>query len=186
MAKLALSDIALETKRFRQSKAQCGPAALKIVASYFGVKVSEARVAAMCRSSSVSGTTGQNLVAGAHKLGFTARVIDGVTFRIMAPWLRKGVPVIVDWMSIARRGTVRAATGHYSVVSGLTESEIILEDPAVGRKRRLPRQLFMSLWYDFKYLSPRKSEDLVMRRMIVVAPRTFLTAKIPGIRALEH
>jgi ABC-type bacteriocin/lantibiotic exporter with double-glycine peptidase domain len=177
MAKLALSDIALETKRFRQSKARCGPATLKIVASYFGMNVSEARAAAMCRTSSVSGTTGKNLVAGARKLGFTARIIDGATFRIMAMWLRKGVPLIVDWMSIGRRGTVRAATGHYSVVSGLTENEIILEDPAIGRKRRLSRQLFMSLWYDFKYLSPRKSEDLVMRRMIVIAPPHLLDGK---------
>jgi hypothetical protein len=57
---------------------------------------------------------------------------------------------------------------------------IILEDPAIGRKRRLPGQLFMSLWYDFKYLSPRKKEDLIMRRMIVVAPSHQLEIKTSG------
>ncbi|MGB6445529.1 MAG: hypothetical protein WBE90_16485 [Xanthobacteraceae bacterium] len=36
MGKLPFPGIALATKRFPQSKARCGPAALKIVASYFG------------------------------------------------------------------------------------------------------------------------------------------------------
>lgn len=174
MAKHTFADIALETKRFRQSKARCGPAALKIVARYFGVKVSEAHLAAVCRSSSFSGTTGENLVAAAHRIGLTAEIIDFGNFRLVASWLRKGIPVIVDWMSIGDRSNARVATGHYSVVSGLTTTEIVLEDPAIGRKRRLPRQLFLSLWYDFKYLSPRKNEDLVIRRMIVVAPQNLL------------
>ena len=92
---------------------------------------------------------------------------------MIASWLRKGVPVVVDWMSIGLRGSSRVATGH-SVVSGLTSDEIIIEDPAIGRKRRLQRRLFMSLWYDFKYLMPRKSDDLVMRRMVIVAPEYIL------------
>jgi ABC-type bacteriocin/lantibiotic exporter with double-glycine peptidase domain len=167
-------EIALETRRFRQTKARCGPAALKIVANYFGMKISEARVAALCRVSGRSGTTGENLVAAAHKLGFAAQITDGADLRTMARWLRRGIPVIVDWMSIGHRGTARVATGHYSVVSGLTTEEIILEDPAIGRKRRLGRKLFMSLWYDFKYLMPRKADDLVMRRMIIVAPHQIL------------
>lgn len=174
---MASSSIALETRRFRQVKARCGPAALKIVAGYFGVPVSEASVAALCRVSNISGTTGDNLVATARKLGFASRIVDSANFRMIARWLRKGVPVIVDWMSIGLRGTARVATGHYSVVSGLTPDEIILEDPAIGRKRRLPRRLFMSLWYDFKYLMPRKSDDLVMRRMVIVAPAHILNGK---------
>lgn len=166
--------LALETKRFRQQKARCGPASLKIVANYFGVDVSESRIARLCRVSKVSGTTANNLVAAALKMGLAARVVDGATFSDIARWLRKGVPVIVDWMSIGHRGASRAATGHYSVVSGLTADEITLEDPAIGRKRRLARPLFLSLWYDFRYLSPRKSEDLVLRRMVIVAPAQLL------------
>ncbi len=171
------SELALATRRFRQVKARCGPAALKIVAGYFGVRVSEAGVAALCRVSRVSGTTGENLVAAARKLGFAARIVDGANFRMIASWLRKDIPVIVDWMSIGHRGAARAATGHYSVVSGLTADAIILEDPAIGRKRRLQRRLFLSLWYDFKYLMPRKTDDLVMRRMVIVAPPEILAGR---------
>ena len=170
MLNRTLGDLALETSRFRQSKARCGPASLKIVAGYFQINVSEERAAAMCRTSRVSGTTGRNLASAARKLGLAARIVDGANLRMVAAWLRKGVPVIVDWMSVGHRGAVRAATGHYSVVSGLTATDIILDDPAIGRKRRLPRKVFTTLWYDFKYLSPRKPEDLIIRRMIVIAP----------------
>jgi ABC-type bacteriocin/lantibiotic exporter with double-glycine peptidase domain len=93
VAKQVFADIALETKCFRQSKARCGPAALKIVARYFGVNVSEPQLAKVCRSSVVSGTTGKNLVAAAQKLGFAAQIIDGATFRIIATWLSRNVPV---------------------------------------------------------------------------------------------
>jgi ABC-type bacteriocin/lantibiotic exporter with double-glycine peptidase domain len=182
MSKRAFSELALETTRFRQSKTRCGPAALKIVVSYFGTDISEARVAVACRVSRVSGTTGENLVTAARKLGFAAKIVDGANFRMIATWLRKGVPVIIDWMSIGYKEAARVATGHYSVVSGLTQDEIILEDPAIGRKRRLSRPVFMSLWYDFKYLSPRKNDDLILRRMVIVAPPHLLEGG-PAVRA---
>jgi ABC-type bacteriocin/lantibiotic exporter with double-glycine peptidase domain len=170
------SHLALKTKRFRQSEARCGPAALKIVAQYFGMELPEAELARICRTSSVSGTTGINLVTAARKLGFAARIVDGASFKTIAAWLCRGVPVIVDWMSTghSEAGASRVARGHYSVVCGLTSKEIILEDPAIGRKRRLPRNAFMSVWYDFKHLFPKKNDDLVIRRMVVVAPPALL------------
>jgi ABC-type bacteriocin/lantibiotic exporter with double-glycine peptidase domain len=170
------TDLALKTRRFRQSEARCGPAALKIVAKYFGIELPEAQLARICRTSSISGTTGINLVTTARKLGLAARIVDGANFKMIEAWLRKGVPVIVDWMSTGHReaGASRVARGHYSVVCGLTSKEIILEDPAIGRKRRLPRNAFMSVWYDFKHLFPKKTDDLIIRRMVVVAPPVLL------------
>jgi ABC-type bacteriocin/lantibiotic exporter with double-glycine peptidase domain len=165
--------VALATKPVRQTKARCGPATLRIVASYYGIVTSERNLAALCRTSSVSGTTAAHMLAAARKLGLSAHVYDGASFRMMAAWLGRGVPVIVDWMSIARRGTALAATGHYSVVTELTPTEIVLEDPAIGQKRRMTKAVFLTLWYDFKYLSPRRHDDLVLRRMLVVAPRDF-------------
>jgi ABC-type bacteriocin/lantibiotic exporter with double-glycine peptidase domain len=74
----------------------CGPACLKIVFAYFGRQVSQRDIARACRSSSRSGTTGTNLVKGAKQFGFNAKVFDGSSFRVIAKWLRHGVPVIVD------------------------------------------------------------------------------------------
>jgi ABC-type bacteriocin/lantibiotic exporter with double-glycine peptidase domain len=131
--------IMLKTARFNQSKARCGPASLKIVAQYFGIDISENKLARICRTSNISGTTGANLVSAARRLGFATRIVDGANFSIIATWLRRGVPVIVDWMSTGHGQNSPVAIGHYSVVCGLTKDDIILEDPAIGRKRRLSR-----------------------------------------------
>jgi ABC-type bacteriocin/lantibiotic exporter with double-glycine peptidase domain len=165
----------LKTESFKQTEAMCGPACLKIVAGYFGRPASAEDIAKLCRSSLVSGTTGANLVRGARRLGFSTRIVDHADYRMIAAWLRKGVPVIVDWMSTKEdpRSKECILEGHYSVVSGLTRDEILLEDPAHGRIRRIPRPYFLRAWFDFTYFYPKQKDDLVIRRMIVVAPEVF-------------
>ena len=131
--------------------------------------ISEARLARIARTSQISGTTGTNLLRAAHRLGFRAEIKDNAGFGAIERWLRKGVPVIVDWMSVERDG----ARGHYSVVCGLGEDHIVLQDPAIGRRRKMTRRGFLAVWYDFKYLFPRRSDELILRRMIVVAPPIY-------------
>lgn len=162
----------LKTAAFKQSRALCGPASLKIVLGYFGTEVSERRIARLCRSSSVGGTTGTNLVKGAHQLGFAAQIIDGADFKVVEKWLRRGVPVIVDWMSTAAGPQDRTpmACGHYSVVCGLDKQAITIQDPAIGRRRRISRRSFLNVWFDFKHVLPRKKDDLIIRRLIVITP----------------
>jgi predicted double-glycine peptidase len=107
------------------------------------------------------------------RFGFHAEVIDHSNFRTIEKWLRRGVPVIVDWMSTAasRPSRTLMACGHYSVVSGLDEKQILLTDPSIGRCRRLSRKRFLHVWFDFKAVSPRAQDDLIIRRLIVVAPQ---------------
>src|SRR3954462_775819 len=93
----------------------------------------------------------------------------------MAKWLRKGVPVLVDWMSTITWGGADApmACGHYSVVCGLDSEYVVLQDPAIGRRRRVSRSSFLSVWYDFKLLFPKTADDLIIRRAIIVVPKSF-------------
>jgi ABC-type bacteriocin/lantibiotic exporter with double-glycine peptidase domain len=165
--------IRLETSSFKQRRAMCGPACLKIVLAYFGKRASEKLIASACRSSPLSGTTGTNLVRGAGRFGFDAELVDHSNFRMMKKWLRRGVPVIVDWMSTTGSGPRRTARacGHYSVVCGLDERHIILQDPSIGRRRRLARKHFRDVWFDFRRVFPRAKEDLIIRRLIIVVPR---------------
>ena len=62
------------------------------------------------------------------------------------------------------------ACGHYSVVCGLDPKYIFLQDPAIGRRRRVRRNDFANLWFDFRRVRP-SPEDLIVRRLIVVRPR---------------
>jgi ABC-type bacteriocin/lantibiotic exporter with double-glycine peptidase domain len=157
----------------------CGPACLKIVSTYFGVTVSERRIVRLCRSRLTSGTTGANLAKAARSLGLSAQIVDDARFKTIEQWLRRGVPVIVDWMSARhnRRSGHPVAVGHYSVVCGLTGKDIILEDPAVGRRKRIDRRTFLRLWFDFHYLYPTHKDDLILRRLIVVAPKNLTSSK---------
>jgi ABC-type bacteriocin/lantibiotic exporter with double-glycine peptidase domain len=164
--------ITLDTRHYRQSHAMCGPASLRIVLAYFGKPLRETIVARACRSSDKTGTTGANLVRGAQQLGFAARIIDNANLRTIQRWLERDVPVIVDWMSaIARRpGSAMMPCGHYAVACGLDREHIFLQDPAIGRRRRIARRDFQDLWFDFVGVRPRR-RDLVMGRLIVVRPR---------------
>jgi ABC-type bacteriocin/lantibiotic exporter with double-glycine peptidase domain len=165
--------IRLETSSFKQRRAMCGPACLKIVLAYFGKRVPEKVIADACRSSPLSGTTGTNVVKGAGRFGFHAELVDHSNFRTIEKWLRRGVPVIVDWMSTSVSGPRRSARacGHYSVVCGLDERHIVLQDPSIGRRRRLAREHFRDVWFDFRRVFPRAKEDLIIRRLIIVIPR---------------
>jgi ABC-type bacteriocin/lantibiotic exporter with double-glycine peptidase domain len=163
---------ALDTRHYRQSHAMCGPASLRIVLAYFGRPLRENVVAGACRSSDKTGTTGVNLVRAAHRLGFAASIVDGANLRTIQRWLDRDVPVIVDWMSAIARHPCRAMMpcGHYSVVCGLDRGHILLQDPAIGRRRRMTRRNFLDLWFDFIRVRPSR-RDLVLRRLIVVRPR---------------
>src|SRR3954447_20493990 len=85
----------LPTLNFKQGRAMCGPACLKIVFAYFGLHLPEKLIAKACRASAHSGTTGTNLVKAARCFGFSAELIDHSNFRTIAKWLHRGVPVIV-------------------------------------------------------------------------------------------
>ncbi len=165
--------VLLATRSIKQTKALCGPACLKIVCLYYGRTVSLRRLARLCRTSLVSGTTGHNMVRAARSLGFHAAIMDYSTVSMLRRWLRRRVPVIVDWMSPgdANSRTRRMAVGHYSVACGMTRTALLLEDPAVGQRRRVAPKEFLKVWFDFVHAYPRTSQDLVIRRMIVVLPR---------------
>jgi len=143
-----------------------------MVLAYFGVEISERLIARACNASPASGTTGTDLVKGAQRLGLKAQIIDRASFATIGKWLRRGVPVIVDWMStVASRPTrTSMACGHYSVVYGLNQKDILLQDPAVG-PRRISRNKFLTVWFDFQDVFPQHTRDLIIRRVIVAAPK---------------
>jgi ABC-type bacteriocin/lantibiotic exporter with double-glycine peptidase domain len=164
--------LGLRVEHVRQTRGMCGPACLQIVLAYLGRRASARTIAKACRSSLVSGTTGPNLARGARRLGCAARIFDRSSFPGIEKWLRRRVPVIVDWMSTARSSSRSQplACGHYSVVYGIDKNHITLADPALGGRRRMSRNVFRNVWFDFKNVFPQRNDDLILRRMIVVVP----------------
>ena len=147
----------------------CGPASLKIVLEYYGVEKTEQELAKLCGVRSGLGTDDHGLKKAAEQLGFTVEIKNNNTFEDIERWLDKNVPVIVSWFTRGRTDYTDSdvADGHYSVVAGLDDDFIYLQDPEIGSMRKLEREDFMTVWFDFtgKYI---RSDELVIRQIIAV------------------
>ena len=137
----------LPVKPFQQKVNQgtCGPASLKMVFEYYGVKKTEKELAKMCGTTRQMGTSATGLKTGAEALGFTVQIKDNRTFEDIQTWLDKKVPVIVNWFTRGRTdySDSEVPDGHYSVVVGLDKNYIYLQDPEIGKLRKLTRKDFM-------------------------------------------
>jgi predicted double-glycine peptidase len=163
----------LELAPFQETlhESMCGPASLKIVLEYFGVHKGEEELAALMRKTDI-GSDAAGFVRAAGALGFEADVRDNSDFDDIRKWLDKRVPVIVDWFTRGRADYAdsEVADGHYSVVSGLDDEYIYLQDPEIGGMRKIGRNDFKKVWFDFagEFITP---DELIVRQLIAVYPK---------------
>ncbi|PIR92291.1 hypothetical protein COU01_02405 [Candidatus Falkowbacteria bacterium CG10_big_fil_rev_8_21_14_0_10_44_15] len=165
-----MAKVMLPLKPYRQTRGYlCGPASLRIVFRYYGVDVAEKMLAKVCGSSKTLGTSARGIKKGAEYLGFKAIIKDDSNLKDIEQWLNKKTPVIVDWFTRGRRDYSDSdiAEGHYSVVAGLDDEYIYLQDPELGEIRKMSRQNFKQVWFDWRgfYIKP---QALAIRRMIAV------------------
>ena len=151
----------------------CGPASLKMVVAYYGVEKTEAELAKLCGTDSDFGTDDINIKKAAEGLGFNAEIHNNSTFDDIQKWLDKKVPVIVDWFTRGRIDYDIAAVpdGHLSVVVGLDDEYIYLQDPEIGKLRKISRGDFMKIWFDFRSAYINSWNDLIIRQLIAVYPK---------------
>lgn len=163
--------ILLKVKPFQQTlnSGYCGPASLKILLSYYGVEKSEKELAKLCKTKKDLGTDDKGIKSAAEKLGFKVMIKNNSSFKDIESWLKKGVPIIVNWFTRGRTDytDVNVADGHYSVVAGLDNKFIYIQDSEIGKMRKLSREDFLTVWFDFagKYIKPN---ELIIRRIIAI------------------
>lgn len=160
----------LNVPSYRQTPSFCGPASLKIVLDYYGVHKEEADLAQLLGTTEELGTDAVSIKRGATDLGFAAEIHDYCTLADIQGWLDKEVPVIVDWFS-ASPDEDGVADGHYSVAVGLDRDFIYLEDPETGGLRKIRREDFMRVWFDYAKEYLHAPEDLIIRQLIAVYPK---------------
>ncbi len=150
---------------FRQKPGYCGPASLKMVLGFFGVKITEKKMVEISGCSNTRGIKAEGLVRAARKLGFQAQIKDFSDLKDIKEWVnQKKIPVIVDWFAFEG--------GHYSVVSGIDRENIYLEDPSLGHRRAMKLATFKRLWFDFPNDYLKSKSELIIRRMIVIEKST--------------
>lgn len=168
-----MKKITLDVKPFQETlhADMCGPASLKIVLDYYGIDKSEQELAKLTRLVPGLGVDDKRIARAAKSLGLKVQIENESTFNDIERWLQKGVPVIVDWFTRGRSDyeDSEVADGHYSVVAGLDDEYIYLQDPEIGNIRKIEREDFMKVWFDFTghYI---KSDELIIRQLIAIYP----------------
>ncbi len=161
----------LDIKPFQETlnAGMCGPASLKIVLSFYGVDKTEQELARLCNTDENLGTDDVSIKKAAESLGFKVEIENESGYENIESWMEKGVPVIVDWFTRGRSdySDSEVPDGHYSVVYGLDDKYIYLQDPEIGKIRKISKEDFMKVWFDFRgeYI---KKEELIIRQLIAI------------------
>ncbi len=153
----------LKVKPFRQKTAFCGPASLKMVLDYYGLKVQERILGRIAGCSATHGTSAKRLLDAAKEVGFRGIIKNSADLKDIKEYVvKKGMPVIVQWFSVDE--------GHYSVVVDIDSENIYLQDPELGHMKSMRLETFKRVWFDFPNSYLRSKSELVLRRMLVVFP----------------
>jgi len=166
-----MKKISLRVEPFQETlhADMCGPASLKIVLDFFGLNKSEQELANLIGVVPGIGVDDKGIKKAAESLGFNVQIKNESTFNDIEEWLKKGVPVIVDWFTRGRHDydDSEVADGHYSVVFGLDDEYIYLQDPETGSERKIEKMDFMKVWFDFtgEYIKP---SELIIRQFIAI------------------
>lgn len=161
----------LKIKPFQETlnAGMCGPASLKIVLDYYGIDKSERELAELTKTKARLGTNDKGIERAAKKLGFKVVIKNNSSFADIEKWLKKGVPPIVNWFTRGRQdySDSEVADGHYSVVCGLDDAHIYLQDPEIGGIRKITREDFKRVWFDFggEFIKP---DELIIRQIIAI------------------
>ncbi len=161
----------LDIQPFQETLHQslCGPASLKIVLDFYGDQKTEGELADLCNWNKDYGVDDTDIKQAAETLGYQVETINNSNFEEIEKWLDKKVPVIVNWFTRGRYDYPESdvADGHYSVVEGLDDNYIYLQDPEIGDIRKLKREDFEQVWFDFsgESMSP---ENLIVRQIIAI------------------
>lgn len=148
----------------------CGPASLKMVLAYYGVECSEAELAKLCGTDANLGTSDEGIKKAAGSLGFTVEIHNDSTFEDIKMWLDRKVPIIVNWFTRGRIDYSESVVpdGHLSVVVGLDDEYIHLQDPEIGKLRQIKREDFMRVWFDFAEDHISSWDEMIIRQLIAI------------------
>lgn len=125
----------------QQSSSDCGVACLAMIGQYWGKRLSINALRELAKVGR-SGASLRSLAAAAERVGLQARPVRASLGRLedqRNPW-------VAHWQG-----------DHYVVVYRVSKHQVIIADPARG-KRKLPRQEFLQHWTGFALLLEPTSE----------------------------
>jgi len=162
----------LKVKPFQETlhKGYCGPAVLKMVLKYYGIEKSEKELATVARTTKIGGTGIEDIIRVFNKFSLKTKLKNNASFSDIKRFLNKEVPVIVDWYTRGRTDYHKSAIaeGHYSVVVGLSSTYIYLQDPEIGKLRKMKRIDFERVWFDYSGEFPKLKTQFIIRQFLAI------------------
>ncbi len=156
----------IKLKAFKQTNpSTCGPACLKMILDYYGIKKSEKELCKLASTSRDYGTRAIDLVRAAKILGLKGFVKEFSEIKDIKKYIDKNIPVIVTWFS--------GWEGHFSVVFNLDKQNIYFKDPETAESVKMSIHIFKKLWFGTKKRdihAPQTISDkhLYLRRITVI------------------
>lgn len=131
----------LEVPYFKQDTGYtCGPTSLQMVLAYYGIRESEANLTRELETRPDNGTLHEEMIEAVLRRNLHCYVNDNASLEEIEFLLAQQTPVIVHFLEMQDR------EDHYSVVVGLSETDVILNDPWNGEREHLTRGEFLERW----------------------------------------
>ena len=109
----------LNVRPFQETlyKGWCGPAVLKMVLKFYGIQKSESELAKLAGTTKNRGTTAFQMTRIFKRFGLKVKIKNDSSFADIKKYLKKNIPVIVDWYTRGRSDYADSAIaeGHYSL-----------------------------------------------------------------------
>ncbi len=133
----------------------CGPSALKIALSIFGLKKALLTLIDLCKTNS-NGTSTKNLISAINSLGFSVLAVEYSTLAHLQSALKytqnNRRAVMVSYLyDLDERKEPHPDSGHWATVASYLPSKnrIVLLDSASGKRKSYAWGDFRERWYDF-------------------------------------
>ncbi len=141
----------------------CGPTCIRMIMKYFSLAFGVEKIASVSKYKKRGGLTNVQLVDTLKKLGLKVRVKKGATWNDLKKNNNKNTIIGLSWM-------LKGYIGHFSILDHVTKTHIFIADPEAGKIMKLPKLVFLRLWFDYdEHWYPLKNTDIQLRWMVIVS-----------------
>lgn len=133
----------------------CGPGAVQSVMAYYGKDFRESQLIELLKTDKDDGTYVKDIVKFLTSQGFLTNVKQHMTKNELCSYIDKDIPVIAMIQAWGNETAFNNhyrnhwVDGHFVVVIGYTEKDIICSDPALFKAGYIPIDEFMERWHDY-------------------------------------
>jgi predicted double-glycine peptidase len=133
----------------------CGPGAVQAVMAYYGEDFRESELIDLLKTDKDEGTYVKDIVKFFDLKGFSTNVKQNMTTDDLFSYIDKHIPVIVMIQAWGNELDFKANykdcwnDGHFVVVIGYTNKDILFSDPALFNTGYIPIPEFVDRWHDY-------------------------------------